>query len=123
MGTFFSSNSFCLHPSYNSSQITTSLRFHFQMKHKIILHLQVGSTHRQFEKEEEAHKEMINFKIVKQKYFKEQVPNFLTWSEKEHIRHLHSKDPEEWTPDSIAEAFPTTPEGAQVCIYFVVRFL
>lgn len=46
--------------------------------------------------------------IVKEKYFKENLPNLLTWSEKEQIRHLASTQPDEWTPEKIAESFPVT---------------
>ncbi|XP_045450119.1 neugrin [Melitaea cinxia] len=46
--------------------------------------------------------------IVKEKYFKENMPNLLTWSEKEQIRHLASTQPQEWTPQKLAESFPVT---------------
>ncbi|CAG4943680.1 unnamed protein product [Parnassius apollo] len=49
-------------------------------------------------------------RIVKEKYFKENMPNLLTWSEKEQIRHLASTDPNEWTPERIAESFPVTAQ-------------
>lgn len=50
----------------------------------------------------------MRHKIVKEKYFKENLPNLLTWSEKEQIRHLATTDPEEWTPERISESFPVT---------------
>ncbi|KAI5651316.1 neugrin domain-containing protein [Phthorimaea operculella] len=46
--------------------------------------------------------------IIKEKYFKENMPNLLTWSEKEQIRHLAQTQPDEWTPERIAESFPVT---------------
>ncbi|KAJ2949519.1 hypothetical protein O0L34_g15440 [Tuta absoluta] len=46
--------------------------------------------------------------IIKEKYFKENMPNLLTWSEKEQIRHLAQTQPDEWTPEKIAESFPVT---------------
>lgn len=50
----------------------------------------------------------LRYQIVKDKYFKENMPNLLTWSEKEQIRHLATTEPEEWTPERIAESFPVT---------------
>lgn len=50
----------------------------------------------------------IKHQIVKEKYFKINLPNLLTWSEKEQIRHLATTEPEEWTPERIAESFPVT---------------
>ncbi|XP_050350286.1 uncharacterized protein LOC126773392 [Nymphalis io] len=48
--------------------------------------------------------------IVKGKYFKDNLPNLLTWSEKEQIRHLATTQPQEWTPQKIAESFPVTEQ-------------
>ncbi|CAD0202245.1 unnamed protein product [Chrysodeixis includens] len=50
----------------------------------------------------------LRHRIVRDKYFKENMPNLLTWSEKEQIRHLASTEPDEWTPEKIAESFPVT---------------
>lgn len=52
--------------------------------------------------------------IVKEKYFKENMPNLLTWSEKEQIRHLASTQPQEWTPQKLAESFPVTENVVKV---------
>ncbi|XP_068622801.1 neugrin [Battus philenor] len=52
-------------------------------------------------------------KIVKEKYFKENTPNLLTWSEKEQIRHLVTTHPDEWTLERIAESFPVTVQTAK----------
>ncbi|CAG0893959.1 unnamed protein product, partial [Darwinula stevensoni] len=58
-------------------------------------------------------KERINkLKKVKKKYFaEEQELNLLTWSAKEQIRYLHHTDPQQWTPEHIAQCFPISPEG------------
>ncbi|XP_064292515.1 uncharacterized protein LOC128675747 isoform X2 [Plodia interpunctella] len=50
----------------------------------------------------------LRHRIIKEKYFKENMPNLLTWSEKEQIRHLANTQPDEWTPERIAESFPVT---------------
>lgn len=50
----------------------------------------------------------VQHHIIKEKYFKENMPNLLTWSEKEQIRHLAEEHPEEWTPERLAESFPVT---------------
>ncbi|XP_063368134.1 uncharacterized protein LOC134656504 [Cydia amplana] len=55
-----------------------------------------------------AGKHDLRHRIVKEKYFKENMPNLLTWSEKEQIRHLVNAQPNEWTPERIAESFPVT---------------
>ncbi|XP_018327311.1 putative neugrin-like protein DDB_G0288135 [Agrilus planipennis] len=47
--------------------------------------------------------------IVRQKYFKQTLPNFLTWSEKEQIRYLHHSDPELWTFEKLSDGFPALP--------------
>ncbi|XP_045776033.1 uncharacterized protein LOC123874594 [Maniola jurtina] len=53
-------------------------------------------------------KHHLKHHIVKDKYFRENMPNLLTWSEKEQIRHLAATQPDEWTPQRIAESFPVT---------------
>ncbi|XP_042229348.1 uncharacterized protein LOC121871221 [Homarus americanus] len=55
-------------------------------------------------------------KTIEQKYFKDYKPkedNLLTWAMKEQLRYLHSTDPDMWTPDALAKAFPISPAGAQ----------
>ncbi|CAN8032859.1 unnamed protein product [Ixodes persulcatus] len=52
--------------------------------------------------------------IILRKYFK--VPpetNLLTWAAKQQIHHLHTLDPEEWSPERIAECFPISAQGAR----------
>lgn len=42
------------------------------------------------------------------------MPNLLTWSEKEQIRHLVTEHPDEWNPERIAESFPVSVSAAKV---------
>lgn len=90
--------------------VTNSLRtkshnvFSSIIKH----YLQVGQAYKEFQTETLVGKHELRHHIVKDKYFKEHMPNLLTWSEKEQIRHLASSEPDEWTPERIAESFPVT---------------
>lgn len=68
----------------------------------------VGQSYKEFQTETLVGKHELRHHIVKDKYFKEHMPNLLTWSEKEQIRHLASSEPDEWTPERIAESFPVT---------------
>ncbi|XP_057663428.1 uncharacterized protein LOC130898273 [Diorhabda carinulata] len=54
--------------------------------------------------------ERLKYLIVKNKYFKDKYPNFLTWSDKEQMRFLHSMDPEEWTVEKLSDSFPALPD-------------
>ena len=38
-------------------------------------------------------------------------PNLLTWAAKMQIRFLHAEDPYQWTPEVLADSFPTTKEN------------
>nr|XP_014091111.1 uncharacterized protein LOC106618077 [Bactrocera oleae] len=68
-------------------------------------------THREYEREMSQQRERIRHIMVKHKYFREtKLPNLLTYAEKEQMRTLHSRDPEEWTADRLAESFPATTE-------------
>lgn len=68
-------------------------------------------THREHEREVILQRERIRHIMVKHKYFREtKLPNLLTYAEKEQIRTLHARDPEEWTADRLAESFPATTE-------------
>ncbi|XP_044756499.1 uncharacterized protein LOC123315030 [Coccinella septempunctata] len=69
-----------------------------------------GHSHKQHRKELNELKEKLQCDIVKQKYFKAKYPNFLTWHDKEQIRQLHRKDPEEWNYMTLSEGFPALPE-------------
>lgn len=71
--------------------------------------MNVSEAHKQFEKEETTYKQKISSFIVGRKYFGEKTVNFLTWSEKEQIRLLCQKDPDEWTPSKLSESFPADP--------------
>lgn len=56
----------------------------------------------------------IKNKRMGRKHFGELQPKeigLLTWAEKENIRYLVESDPETWTPETIAEAYPISPEG------------
>lgn len=66
--------------------------------------------HRTFEREEQSHQEKLKLWIIRDKYFKKKNLNFLTWAEKEEIRHLYEKDPEQWNFEQLAECFPATSD-------------
>ncbi|XP_063709316.1 uncharacterized protein LOC134837854 [Culicoides brevitarsis] len=63
-------------------------------------------SHKEHEREMKRHREKLPKWIVRDKYFKTTTPNFLTWAEKEQIRHLHQQDPDEWTPERLCQCFP-----------------
>ncbi|XP_035896645.1 uncharacterized protein LOC118505224 [Anopheles stephensi] len=67
---------------------------------------QLHKSHKQFEAEQAQYRDRLQTWIVGNKYFKSKQLNFLTWSEKEQIRYLHSFDPEEWNIDKLTESFP-----------------
>lgn len=68
--------------------------------------LTVHKSHRQHDQEMRNLKEKISLWRVRDKYFKVKLPNLLTWAEKEHIRYLNGKEPDEWTPEILSEKFP-----------------
>ncbi|KAK9884536.1 hypothetical protein WA026_007377 [Henosepilachna vigintioctopunctata] len=70
----------------------------------------IHHSHKEHMIELEAQREKLKYDIVKQKYFKNKYPNFLTWHDKEQIRLLHSRDPEEWNVDKLSDGFPALPE-------------
>lgn len=70
----------------------------------------LSKSHKQHEREVEASRELHKYHIVKQKYFKEKLPNFLTWADKQQIQYLHSSNPEEWTVERLSEGFPALPD-------------
>ncbi|CAH0553814.1 unnamed protein product [Brassicogethes aeneus] len=72
--------------------------------------MELHKTHRQHSEEIENRRELLKYHIVKQKYFKEKHPNFLTWHDKEQIKYLYNSNPEEWTVDKLSEGFPALPE-------------
>lgn len=72
---------------------------------------QVPPTMREHEREMERQKEKIKSKIIERKYFRtKKQPSFLTWAEKEQIRHLNQQDPDEWTVQYLSDSFPATEE-------------
>lgn len=58
--------------------------------------------------------EKEKYLIVKRKYFKEKVPNFLTYSDKQQIKYLYNTDPEMWTIEKLSEGFPALPDTIKV---------
>lgn len=69
------------------------------------------ATMREHEREMERQREKIKLKIIERKYFRtKQQPSFLTWAEKEQIRHLNRNDPEQWNVQRLAESFPATTD-------------
>ena len=79
--------------------------------------MEVHKLHEQHEKELAQIKEREKYLIVREKYFKEKSPNFLTWHDKEQIRYLHNTEPEEWTIERLSEGFPALPETIKVGIF------
>ncbi|ENN71676.1 hypothetical protein HUJ04_006154 [Dendroctonus ponderosae] len=75
--------------------------------------MNVHKSHKEHFSELEARKEREKLLIVKQKYFKQHLPNFLTWQDTEQIRYLHNNNPEEWTIERLTEGFPATAEVIQ----------
>ncbi|XP_044259266.1 required for respiratory growth protein 9, mitochondrial [Tribolium madens] len=72
--------------------------------------MEVHKSHKQHVRELEIEREKMKYHIVKQRYFKEKFPNFLTWHDKEQIRFLHGTEPNEWTIERLSESFPALPE-------------
>lgn len=66
----------------------------------------VEHTQRTQKREEAFHHERIKHMIVRSKYFKGTQLNFLTWAEKEQIRHLHHNDADEWSAQKLVDSFP-----------------
>lgn len=73
---------------------------------------QLHKSHREYEKENELRREQSKYYVIKSKYFKdEKQPNFLTWAEREQILHLNKTEPDEWTPERLAQSFPAVEES------------
>ncbi|XP_017052789.1 uncharacterized protein LOC108095959 [Drosophila ficusphila] len=76
--------------------------------------MDVQKTHRQYEREQQQQRDRIRQFMIKHKYFRDaKLPNLLLHAEKEQIRLLHERDPEEWSVERLAESFPATPEIVQ----------
>lgn len=65
-----------------------------------------SAVYQQYQRETAEEKKNLKRHIVRNKYFKEKQPTFLTWGEMEQIRLLHDSDPEEWNEHKLAESFP-----------------
>ncbi|XP_030239054.1 neugrin isoform X2 [Drosophila navojoa] len=71
-------------------------------------------THRQYEAQQQQHRDRVRQFMIKHKYFRDaKLPNFLLYAEKEQMRLLHDRDPEEWSVERLAESFPATPDIVQ----------
>ncbi|XP_061392989.1 uncharacterized protein LOC133328437 [Musca vetustissima] len=72
----------------------------------------VHKLHKEYEQEEKLKKDMVRKYVVKSKYFRDQkYPNFLTYAEKENIRLLHNKNPEQWSIEVLSESFPANSDA------------
>lgn len=76
--------------------------------------MHVGKMHEEYENEVEMFREKEKRWIIKQKYFKESTPNFLTYSEKQQIKYLNNTDPDTWTIEKLSEGFPALPSVIKV---------
>lgn len=74
----------------------------------------LGMAHKDHEREITRMKEKEKLQIVYQKYFKKNMPNFLTWNDREQIKFLHRTNPEEWTLEKLSESFPALPNVISV---------
>ncbi|XP_005175964.1 uncharacterized protein LOC101898174 [Musca domestica] len=73
--------------------------------------INVHRMHEKHELEVKQEKSRLRKYIVKSKYFRDhKYPNILTHAEKENIRLLHSKDPEQWSVEVLSESFPANCE-------------
>lgn len=70
----------------------------------------VHKSHKEHLQEHKQFKDKVELWKTKQKHFNIKHPNFLTYIEKEQIKLLNARDPEEWNPDKLSESFPATPE-------------
>ncbi|KAL5274276.1 hypothetical protein ACFFRR_000812 [Megaselia abdita] len=78
--------------------------------------MSVDKSHKDHLDESRQFKKKVELWRTKQKYFNTKNPNFLTYIEKEQIKLLHTRDPEEWNPEKLSESFPATPETiAKIC--------
>lgn len=67
--------------------------------------------HREHEQEMKLKREQKKYYVIRHKYFRtEKLPNFLTWAEKEQIRHLYKTQPDEWPSERLAQSFPAVEE-------------
>ncbi|KAL4718611.1 hypothetical protein ACJJTC_013683, partial [Scirpophaga incertulas] len=78
----------------------------------------VRDAYREHVKDITSSQHNLRHHIVKEKYFNENMPNLLTWSEKEQILHLAMTQPDQWSPERIAESFPVTAQIAKKLIKY-----
>ncbi|XP_030375916.1 neugrin [Scaptodrosophila lebanonensis] len=73
--------------------------------------MSVNQSHRQHEAQLRSERDRVRQFMIKHKYFRDaKLPNLLLHAEKEQMRLLHERDPEEWSVERLAESFPATPE-------------
>ncbi|KAK7084057.1 hypothetical protein SK128_019245 [Halocaridina rubra] len=68
------------------------------------------------ERDSKGLQRFIQQKTIKQKFFKQYEPveeNLLTWAMKEQLKYLYATDPDLWTPEALATAFPISALGVQ----------
>lgn len=66
-----------------------------------------SATYQQYRQESVEERENLRRNIVRNKYFSDKTPTFLTWGEMEQIRLLNTEDPDEWNEHKLAESFPS----------------
>lgn len=72
--------------------------------------MHVNKSHKEHLQEHHRFRQKVRLWRTKQKHFNIKNPNFLTYIEKEQIKLLHNRDPEEWNPEKLSESFPASPE-------------
>ncbi|XP_068157687.1 uncharacterized protein [Drosophila tropicalis] len=73
--------------------------------------MNVHNTQRQHELQLQQQRDRVRQFMIKHKYFRDaKLPNLLLHAEKEQMRLLHERDPDEWTIERLAESFPATPD-------------
>ncbi|EDW59429.1 neugrin [Drosophila virilis] len=74
----------------------------------------IHQTHRQHEAQQQQQRDRVRQFMIKHKYFRDaKLPNLLLYAEKEQMRLLHERDPDEWSVERLAESFPATPAIVQ----------
>lgn len=81
--------------------------------------MNLGKSYKEHVEDIRNQQERVKHYIVNQKYFKQTLPNFLTWVDKEQIRYLYNNDPQEWTVDKLSEGFPALPHIIKVSNLYV----
>ncbi|KAL6420484.1 hypothetical protein ACFW04_014467 [Cataglyphis niger] len=79
--------------------------------------MNVGESHKIYEREMRRNKEHLKQQITNQKYFKEKEPRFLTFAERQLICKLYESNSEEWTIERLSESFPVLPETIQKILH------